>query len=231
MVVEGEQVRAFVDMPAPGANRVLIRAEKADGTPVLEGSASVGPDHGLTLLEERMARLRPTGTLVILRDIRVGMTGAEDEPVSMGMDQHMGDLYPFTLRQKLACITENTPWYADASASPWGRAIIPFEMVSVLVNASSRRARFPVKGPAIGLFADLQVRMVDGPLFVGEHYLVRREIVAVSDSRRTESFWTLSRVFDATGRHLKAEMLLNSATLKASYKPYAEELAALTRGA
>ena len=228
MVVEGEQVRAFVDMPAPGATRARIRAEKADGTPVLEGSASIGPDHGQTLLEERMAKLRPTGTLVILRDIRVGMRGAEDEPVSMGMDQHMGDLYPFTLRQKLACITENTPWYSDAQASPWGRAIIPFEMVSVLVNASSRKARFPVKGPAIGLFADLQVKMIDGPLFVGESYLVRREIVAVSDSRRTESFWTLSRIFDASGTHLKAEMLLNSATLKDSYKPYGEELAALT---
>ena len=228
MVVEGEQVRAFVEMPAPGATRTRIRAEKSDGTPVLEASASIGPDHGQTLLEERMARLRPTGTLVILRDIRVGMTGAQDELVSMGMDQHMGDLYPFTLRQKLACITENSPWYSDAVASPWGRPIIPFEMVSVLVNASSRTARFPVKGPAIGLFADLQVRMIDGPLFVGESYRVRREVVAVSDSRRTESFWTLSRIFDASGTHLKAEMLLNSATLKESYKPYAQELAQLS---
>ena len=228
MVVEGEQVRAFVEMPAPGATRTRIRAEKSDGMPVLEASASIGPDHGQTLLEERMARLRPTGTLVILRDIRVGMTGAQDELVSMGMDQHMGDLYPFTLRQKLACITENSPWYSDAVASPWGRPIIPFEMVSVLVNASSRKARFPVKGPAIGLFADLQVRMIDGPLFVGESYLVRREVVAVSDSRRTESFWTLSRIFDASGTHLKAEMLLNSATLKESYKPYAQELAQLS---
>jgi hypothetical protein len=215
-------------MPAPGATRTRIRAEKSDGTPVLEASASIGPDHGQTLLEERLARLRPTGTLVILRDIRVGMTGAQDELVSMGMDQHMGDLYPFTLRQKLACITENSPWYSDAVASPWGRPIIPFEMVSVLVNASSRKARFPVKGPAIGLFADLQVRMIDGPLFVGESYLVRREVVAVSDSRRTESFWTLSCIFDASGTHLKAEMLLNSATLKESYKPYAQELAQLS---
>jgi len=228
MVVEGEQVRAFVEMPAPGVTRTRIRAEKSDGTPVLEASASIGPDHGQTLLEERLARLRPTGTLVILRDIRVGMTGAQDELVSMGMDQHMGDLYPFTLHQKLACITENSPWYSDAVASPWGRPIIPFEMVSVLVNASSRKARFPVKGPAIGLFADLQVRMIDGPLFVGESYLVRREVVAVSDSRRTESFWTLSRIFDASGTHLKAEMLLNSATLKESYKPYAQELAQLS---
>lgn len=228
MVVEGEAVRAHVAMPEEGATRTRVWAEKADGTPVLEASASIGPAHGETLLEGRMARLRPTGTLVILRDLKVGMTGAQEETVVMGADQHMGELYPFTLRQKLACITEPSPWYADAAASPWGRPIIPFEMISVLVNSSSRKAGFPVKGPAIGLFADLQVKLIDGPLFVGEPYRIRREIVALSDSRRTESCWILSRIFDATGQQLKAEMLLNSATLKASYKPYAQELAALT---
>lgn len=232
MVVEGEQVRAFVQMPPAGATRTRVWAEKADGTPVLEASASIGPDHGVTLLEERMARLKPHGTLVILRDLKVGQKGLQDEPARMGPEQHMGALYPFSLKDKLACITENTPWYSDASVSPWGRPIIPFEMVSVLVNASSRKAGFSVKGPAIGLFADLQVKMIDGPLFVDEPYLVRREIVALSDSRRTESYWVLSRVFDASGTHLKAEMLLNSATLKHSYAPYAQELAALnTTGA
>jgi hypothetical protein len=228
MVVEGEQVRAFVQVPQADATRTRVWAEKADGTLVLEASASIGPDHGQTLLEQRMAALRPVGQLVILAEIRVGMKGAVDEPVRMGADQHMGALYPFSLADKLACITEPSPWYADAGASPWGRPIIPFEMVSVLVNASSRKAGFPVKGPAIGLFADLQVKMIDGPLFVGEEYLVRREIVAVSDSRRTESFWTLSRIWDASGTTLKAEMLLNSASLKASYAPYEAELAALT---
>ena len=228
MVVEGEQVRAFVQMPVAGATRTRLWAEKADGTPVLEASASIGPGHGLTLLEERMARLKPHGTLVILRDLKVGQHGLQDEPVRMGPDQHMGALYPFSLKDKLACITENSPWYSDAQASPWGRPIIPFEMVSVLVNSSSRKAGFSVKGPAIGLFADLQVKMIDGPLFVDEPYLVRREIVALSDSRRTESYWVLSRVFDASGTQLKAEMLLNSASLKHSYAPYAEELAALS---
>lgn len=220
MVVEGESVRAFVELPAPGATRARAWAEKADGTPVLEASASLGPDHGATLLDQRMAQLRPPEKLVILSDLHVGMTGAEDEPVRMDADQHMGKLYPFSLTEKLARITENSPWYADGSSSPWGRAIIPLEMVSVLVEYTSSKAKFPVKHPVVGLFADLEIRMIDGPLFVGENYLLRREIVALAESKRTESYWVRTRIFDETGKRLKAEMLLNHATLKQSFAGY-----------
>lgn len=224
MVVEGEETRAFVEQPAAGATATRAWAEKADGTPVLEASASLGD--GPTLLGDRMAGLRPPEKLVILADLRVGMAGAEDEPVRMDADQNMGALYPFSLNQKLAAITENSAWYSDPKASPWGRAIIPLEMVSVLAEYSSGRARFPTKGPAVGLFADQEIRMVDGPLFVGEDYLIRREIAALSESRRTESYWVRTRIFDAAGKTLKAEMLLNHATLKDSYARYAEEAAA-----
>ncbi|HXQ45402.1 MAG TPA: hypothetical protein VN806_02235, partial [Caulobacteraceae bacterium] len=180
MVIEGEETRAFVELPAEGARSTRAWAEKADGTPVLEASASLGASE--TLLSARMATLRPPDKLVILADLGVGMTGAEDEPVRMEEGQHMGALYPFSLAQKLAAITETSPWYSDAAASRWGRPIIPFEMVSVLAEYSSGRARFPTKGPAVGLFADQEIRMVDGPLFVGEDYLIRREIVALSES-------------------------------------------------
>lgn len=225
MVVEGEEVRAFADIPAPGATRTRVWAEKADGTPVLEASATLGD--GPTLLEERMAALRPPERLVILSDLSVGLKGAADEKVRMDPDQHMGALYPFSLNQKLAKITETSPWYSDPAASPWGRAIIPLEMVSVLAEYSSRQAGFPVKGPAVGLFADQEIRMVDGPLFVGEDYLIRREIAALAESKRTESYWVRTRIYDAAGKVLKAEMLLNHATLKDSYAGYAEALAAV----
>ncbi|SDT98853.1 hotdog family protein [Halopseudomonas salegens] len=223
MVVEGEQVRAFVERPAPGATRVRCWAEKADGTPVLEASASLGPDHGETLLDQRMAKLRAPEKLVILADLHVGMTGKQDEPVRMDAEQHMGNLYPFSLKDKLERITENTPWYADPASTPWGSAIIPMEMVSVLAEYSSKLAEFPVKQPVIGLFADQEIRMVDGPLLVGEDYLIRREIVALSESKRTESYWVRSRIYDAQGETLKAEMLLNHATLKHSYPEYEAE--------
>ena len=217
MVVEGEEVRAFVEVPRDGATRTRVWAEKADGTPVLEASASLGAQSAPSLLDERMAKLRPPGKLVILADLHVGLRGAEDERVRMDMDQNMGALYPFSFAQKLALITEPSPWYQDASASPWGRAIIPMEMISVLVEHSSHQARFPVKGPAVGLFADQEIRLIDGPLFVGEDYLLRREIVALSESKRTESYWTRTRIFDSSGTRQVAEMLLNHAVLKESY--------------
>jgi hypothetical protein len=220
MVIEGEEVRASVAWPAPSATRTSAWAQKADGTPVLEASASIGPEHGTTLLEQRMAQLRPPERLVILADLRVGMKGAEDEHVRMDFEQHMGALYPFSLKQKLERITENSRWYSDASATPWARALIPLEMVSVLAEYSSSKARFPVKGPAVGLFADQEIRMVDGPLFVGEEYLIRREIVALSESKRTESYWVKTRIFDASGSALKAEVLLNHASMKDSYAGY-----------
>jgi hypothetical protein len=98
-------------------------------------------------------------------------------------------------------------------------------MVSVLAEYSSAQAEFPTKGPAVGLFADQEIRMIDGPLFVGEDYLLRREIVALSESKRTESFWVRTRIFDATGKRQVAEMLLNHATLKHSYANYDAEFA------
>jgi hypothetical protein len=220
MVVEGEAVRAFVELAAPGATRVRAWAEKADGTPVLEASATLGPNYGTSLLEQRLAQLRPPDKLVILADLQVGMTGAQDEIVRMDPDQHMGKLYPFSLRQKLERITENSAWYADATSSPWGRAVIPLEMISVLAGYTTPQAQFPVKQPVVGLFADQELRMVEGPLFVGESYLIRREVVALSESKRTESYWVRTRIFDEAGERIKAEMLLNHATLKQSLANY-----------
>jgi len=149
--------------------------------------------------------------------------------VRMDPDQHMGALYPFTLNQKLAKITENSPWYSDATASPWGRPIIPLEMISVLAEYSNRQAKFPVKGPAVGLFADQEIRLIDGPLFVGQDYLIRREIVLLSESKRTESYWVRADIFDADGSRLRAQVLLNHATLKQSYAGYDEARAARER--
>jgi hypothetical protein len=220
MVIEGEEVRAFVERPKEGQTSVRAWAEKADGTPVLEATASLGSKAGPTLLEQRRAKLTPPGNLVVLSDLEVGMKGAVDEIVQMAPDQHMGDLYPFSLTQKLVAITENSPWYHDANASPWGKAIVPTEMVSVLAEYTNRKAAFPTKGPAIGLFADLEIKMIEGPLFVGEEYLLRREIVAIAESKRTESYWVRTRILDKTGNHQLAEVMLNHAIVKNSFANY-----------
>jgi hypothetical protein len=91
----------------------------------------------------------------------------------------------------------------EARENQWGRAIVPFEMLSVLFQHSARDDRFPVRGPAVGLFADQEIRLVAGPLFVGE------DLTSPGSDR------------------VVATMLLHLASLKDSYAPYATEHATL----
>ena len=227
MVFDGEEVRVFAEPQGSHSAPITIGAEKRDGTSVLTGTASVGPDYGETEIDHRLARLKPSEQLVILAELRVGQQGAADpEDVIMDFGQHMGPLYPFSLNQKLAKITERHPYYTG-SDNPWGRPIIPLEMVSVLTQYSSGRAGFRARGPAIGLFAGQEIRMLNGPLFVNHPYQLEREIVALSESRRTESNWIKTSIFDARSRELVAETILNSAVLKDSYADYAVDAARL----
>ncbi len=228
MVMEGEEVRAFLEA-GPGADHGRIWATKGDGTEVLKGTASVGPKAPPTALDQRLAELPPLDQPVILRDLKVGQKTPRTT-VRMDLNQHMGALYPFSLADKLKKITETSSWYSDGKGSPWGRAIIPFEMISVLLQHVARQDGFKLRGPAIGLFADQEIRLIEGPLFVGEDYEIEREIVALSGSRRTESYWTRTRVYKPSTGALAATMLLNSATLKESYAPYQAEFAQLYPG-
>ncbi len=230
MVTEGEEVRAFAQFPSTNSPTIHIWAEKRDGTPVLTGTASIGPGYGETEIAKRMAALRPAKQLVIMRDLKVGQKGAGNpEKVSMSFDQNMGNQYPFSLNDKLKVITEPSPWYTreGGASSPWGRAIIPFEMISVLLGYTAGKAGFRTRGPAVGLFAGQEIRLIKGPLFVDHPYELEREIIALSESRRTESNWVRTKVYDGTTRELAAEMILNSATLKNSYAKYDEEARAL----
>lgn len=218
---EGDETRAFVKQTAPDYAEAWM--EKADGTEVFRGSLSMG-DKVASALTVRMKGLREPGTLVILHDVKVGMKSAEDLKISMDYGQNMGALYPFSLNGKNKKITEPSPWYEEATGdtSPWGKGIIPFEMVSVLSHSGNRS--IPARGPAVGLFADLEINMVKGPLLVGEEYTMDKEIVAISDSRRTESNWTRTTIRNKAGE-VVATTLLNSATMKESYAKYAEDLA------
>jgi len=228
-VFAGEDVQAAVLKPKEPQSQVAIRMVKRDGTEVLQGTASVGRDNSATALDKRLRdEIKPLTDPVILRDVKVGMK-TRRQTVRMDFDQTMGELYPFSLRDKLKVITEPSPLYQPdrAAGNKWGRAIIPFEMLSVLFQYRSREDRLPIKGPAVGLFADQEIRLVDGPLFVGENYELEREVVALSGSRRTESLWVRTTVFVPPSGRPVVKMLLNLASIKDSLPGYAKEYAAL----
>ncbi len=225
MCIEGDEVKAYAEFPGQGINQIRIWAEKKDGTIVLSGTASVGPEHPETELERRLRSLKPAGKLVILRDVKVGDKGTGAEKIKMDFYQRLGAKYPFSLDDKLKVITEMSPWYTQqgSAGSPWKRPIIPLEMVSVLTHYTSAQAHLPVRGPALSLFVDQEIRMIKGPLFVGKEYLLNREVIALSESQRTESYWTKNRVRDPENGEIVAVTILNLALLKESFAGYKNE--------
>jgi hypothetical protein len=220
MVVEGEHVQA--SMTSTGPRAASIEAHKEDGTPVLTGSASVGPDHPQSALEARLAAQGDPGDLFVIDRLEVGMQ-RDGGTVSMTRGERNGSGYPFSLAEKLERITEPHPWYTDegATSSPWGRAIVPVEMISVLANKSG--PGWPVRSPALGLFLDLEIRMLAGPVFVDAEYAVSREVVGLGQSRRTESYWTRTTLTDVATGQAVAAVLLHSGVFKESYPGYPKE--------
>jgi hypothetical protein len=137
----------------------------------------------------------------------------------MSFDESNGHLYPFSLNDKLKVITEPSPWYRGDS--PWGGAVIPTEMVSVLAHKAGGVGK--ARGPAVGLFIDLEVRIINGPLFVDHEYELVHEIVGLGQSRRVENWWTRTYITDPATGVLVATVLLNQGVFKASYADYPAE--------
>jgi len=216
MVIEGEQVQASVTRTSENAARG--KALKATGESVLTASLTLGDEP--TELDQRLAAMqaKEPGQLYIVDRLEVGWT-SPSEQVSMGFEESNGNLYPFSLADKCRLITEPSPWYVPGEQSPWGRAVVPTEMLSVLTE--KRGLHLPVRGPSVGLFIDLEVKR-HAPVFVGEQYSVTHELVCVGQSRRVESYWTRSELRDGAGA-LVATVLLHQGVFKASYDGYPGE--------
>ncbi|QXC59665.1 hypothetical protein KSP35_14890 [Aquihabitans sp. G128] len=215
MVVEGEEVTASL-APVEGGTWAHTTATKADGSTVLTGTASVGRD-APTELEGRLARLGDPGDLFIVDRLSVGQRSSATVTASVDLDTPNGELYPFSLRRKLDAITEPSPWYGSDD-NPWGRAILPLEMASVLAYKAG--SDLPLRGPVVGLFLDLEVRLEGAPLFVGQDYRIDREVIGLGQSRRTESYWVRSTLTDATTGEPAATVVLHSGVFKQSYAGY-----------
>jgi hypothetical protein len=229
VVTEGEEVQAFVQNPEAGARITRIWATKKTGEPVMEGTASIGPEHPQTELERLLGSRATPEKLVILENVKIGDKAESAEIVHMDFDQHLGDGYPFTLLNKLDSITEHCPWYTSdgAKSSPWGKAIIPIEMISPLVQYAYNVIGSGAKRPVIGMFADLEIRLIKGPLFVGQRYKLEKEIIGLGESRRTESAWIKTTITDVENGDVVATTVLNSAYLKNSYPDYETEANAM----
>ncbi|WP_198534151.1 hypothetical protein [Aquidulcibacter paucihalophilus] len=214
---EGEELQARMSQVASdSANLSMV---KRDGTVVLMGNAGVGSPPENSFARQRLAASRALAEPRILAGCHPGLA-APKVCIRLDAKTPLGGLYPFSLVEKLDVITEPSPWYSEETNTPWTRAILPVEMISVLCQSVADQDPFPIRQPVVGLFADQEVVVIDGPLYPGVNYELERKIVHLSETPKTESMWIRTMVREKATSRLCAEMLLNQAFLKASSELY-----------
>ena len=204
--VDAEPVRAFLRQPeVPIGTDAQVEAwiEREDGLRVGEGTAAVGEPGVPTALGSRDLARYDHGDYRILSDIRPGdpLTPVQ---VHYTLDEHQA---------RMAVITEQLPWYT--AMSPWGGPIIsPAAMVSLLYSKPIAMIR-PRIGRAVGLFGAIELRNIDGPVFLDREYVVSGTVLARGQSPKTEYFWYETVLAEPDGRCI-AGLLMQLRFMKAS---------------
>jgi hypothetical protein len=209
---DGEPVRAFIERP-PRQHDVQTRAwaTTTDDVLVAEGTAGCCDPDEPSALRERDLRPVDPAELRILRDLRPGVVLGDLTLEQDGERQ----------RQRIGRggMTEPLDWYTGPS--PWGG---PIAAPSAVVDLLYRRMLDDAKqsmGEHVGLFGAIEIRFRSGPVFTDTRYRVTGEVVAVSDTPKTEVLWFDSRALRADGT-LVAEMRMMLRQLKQSSPRYLE---------
>jgi hypothetical protein len=203
--VDYEDVRGIVDMPPEGATdaQVAVLMERPTGEVVGLGTASVGDSPAQTALAAKDLSKYDSGEYKALKDVQAGDTF----PVVQATVSRQ------VAEERTKVITEPLPWYVGES--PWGGPIAtPTIMVGALTTAQTASVR-DHRGLGVGLYGAIEIRNVNGPVFVDQPYSAGGEVVARGQSPKTEYIWYESYLEDAGGKRI-AEMLMQLRFMKGS---------------
>jgi acyl dehydratase len=207
---DGEPVRAFIERPS-GERDVQTRAwaTTTDDVVVAEGTAGRGHPAQTSALRARDLRPVDPAALRILAGVKPGAI--------------LGDvrLQPDGERQRRRIaqggVTEPLDWYTGPS--PWGGPIAAPSTVVDLLYARLLDDTKASMGEHVGLFGAIEIRFQTGPVLLDSHYRVTGEVVAVSQTPKTEAMWFDSRAYDASGE-VVADMRMMLRQLKLSSPLY-----------
>jgi hypothetical protein len=207
---DGEPVRAFVEAP-PRPQDVQTRAwaTTTDDVIVAEGTAGIGNPVEPSALRSRDLRPVDAAELRILAGLRPGAVLGD---LMMAPD---GERQAKRIAQE--AMTEPLDWYTGPS--PWGG---PIAAPSTVVDLLYRRLLDGAKdsmGGHVGLFGAIEIRFRSGPVFTDSRYRVTGEVVALSQTPKTEVLWFDSRALDPDGS-VVAEMRMMLRQLKKSSPRY-----------
>ncbi len=208
--ISNEAVRCFVEVPSAGASDAHVRAwmEQDTGTQVLDATASVGADPARTLLRQRLASLLPRGDTRIYAHLEPGMPMATQRARAQAPEAG-----------RMALMTEPLDWYAGPS--PWGGPIVAPGNLAQMMRRGEQSVRRPQgdgapAGGGVGLFGAIEIRHINGPVFVDHDYEVAGKVLAVGETPKSEYFWYESILREPGGGKDVASMIMMIRTMKAS---------------
>jgi hypothetical protein len=207
---DGEPVCAFIERPERQRDvQTRAWATTTDDVVVAEGTAGRGQPAETSALRSRDLRPVDPAQLRILADLKPGSVLGD---VTLTLD---GERQRRRIDQQ--GVTEPLDWYTGPS--PWGGPIAaPSAVVDLLYARLLDEAKASM-GDHVGLFGAIEIRFRSGPVLLDNRYRVTGEVVAVSQTPKTEVLWFDSRAHDASGT-LIADMRMMLRQLKQSSPLY-----------
>ena len=200
--VDREMVRCF-GARVEDSLRARVRMENEAGDLISEGGAScIGADPD-TELSRRVKAQIPSSALKILGRCAVGDRVA-DIPAKVSDE---------VLQRRLETIVEPLPCYRGAG--PWSGKVLPPSMATHLMTGV-QNTLLPMAAPAVGLYGAIELQFLAGPLFAETDYTLDGEILALSESPKTENVWYRTVVRAKPGGPDLAWMIMYLRFLKAS---------------
>ena len=212
--LHGEEVRAVDAEPPEASDGAQVEAwmEKADGTRICEGTASLGSPAEPSFLHARKLDEHAVGELRIL-------SGAKPGDAFRVVDTSVPHE---NLDGRLKVITEPMHYYID-DADWGGRVPTAPNQVNALMAPANAYLR-EMRAGAIGLYGAIELRSVNGPMLVDTPYRAGGTLLHAGDTPKTEYLWFDTWADDEAGQRI-VEMRMMLRFMKASSKKYAEATA------
>lgn len=166
---------------------------------VAEGTMNIGGPDPDSALRQRINETREPKDLRILKHVSVG---SKSEAVPTRIDKDIVD-------QRLAVITEPMDVY---QTSP---ACLPPSLIVRIMRPAESKIVPRHKDIGVGLFGAIEIQHIDGPVYADRDYTTTCEVLAVSETPKTEYLWYESLLHDEAGKQV-ASMLMMLRFMKAS---------------
>ncbi len=211
--LDAEAVQVFANQLEPGSHQTNAWMEREDGTVVCQGTAGVG-DVSNTALRTKEVRPRDPADLRICKNLTPGMDLGTYEIHLSSADQFE--------RYDSGMLSDPIKNYREADLFDQVIAC-PSTYMELLWRAPTVNGiGSHLPKDFIGLFGAIEISNVNGPVLLDRTYTVKSQLVALSETPKTEIVWHDAWAYDESGVEV-ANLRMMQRILKASSDLYTDQ--------